>query len=210
MAIVAPSILSADFSRLGEEIKEVEKAGADWIHIDVMDGNFVPNITIGAPVIRSLRPITSLPFDVHLMICNPEKHVDSFIKAGADILTVHAETTYHLHRLVTKIREKCKVGVALNPSTPLSFVEEVVDDIDMLVVMTVNPGFGGQRFIESMLEKIKKASLMAKERNIFLQVDGGVNEKNADEIKKMGANVLVAGSAVFGSNDYASIIKKLK
>jgi len=144
------------------------------------------------------------------MICNPEKHVDSFIKAGADILTVHAETTYHLHRLVTKIREKCKVGVALNPSTPLSFVEEIIDDIDMLVVMTVNPGFGGQRFIESMLEKIKKASLMAKERNIFLQVDGGVNEKNADEIKKMGANVLVAGSAVFGSNDYASIIKRLK
>jgi len=210
MALVAPSILSADFSKLGEEIKEVEKAGADWIHIDVMDGNFVPNITIGAPVVRSLRPITSLPLDVHLMICNPEKHVEPFIKAGADILTVHAETTYHLHRLVTKIREKCKVGVALNPSTPLSFVEEVIDDIDMIVIMTVNPGFGGQRFIESMLKKIKKASLMAKERNVLLQVDGGVNEKNADEIKKMGANVLVAGSAVFGSNDYASIIKKLK
>jgi len=210
MALVAPSILSADFSRLGKEIKDVEKAGADWIHIDVMDGNFVPNVTIGAPVISSLRPVTSLPFDVHLMIRDPEKHVDSFIKAGADILTVHVEATNHLHRLVTRIREKCKVGIALNPSTPLISIEEIIDDIDMLVIMTVNPGFGGQKFIESMLKKIKKASLLIKNKDILLQVDGGVNEKNADEIKKMGANVLVAGSAVFGSKDYASIIKKLK
>ncbi|KAA0003859.1 MAG: ribulose-phosphate 3-epimerase [Thermoplasmata archaeon] len=210
MALIAPSILSADFSRLGEEIKAVEKAGADWIHLDIMDGNFVPNITIGAPVVRSLRPITSLPFDVHLMVCNPEKHVDAFIEAGADILTVHAETTYHLHRLVTKIREKCKVGVALNPSTSLSLVEHIIDEIDMLVIMTVNPGFGGQKFIKSMFKKIKKASLLTQKKDIFLQVDGGVNEKNAEQIKKMGANVLVAGSAVFGSKDYASTIKKLK
>lgn len=210
MVLIAPSILSADFSKLGEEIKAVEKAGADWIHLDIMDGYFVPNITIGAPVVHSLRPLTSLPFDVHLMIWNPEKHIDAFIKAGANILTVHAETTHHLHRLVTYVRETCKVGVAINPSTPLSLIENVVDDIDLLLIMSVNPGFGGQKFILSTLEKIKKASTLIKKRDIFLQVDGGVNEKNAEHIKKMGANVLVAGSAVFGSKNYASAIKKLK
>ena len=181
--LVAPSILSADFSKLGEEIKSVEKAGADLIHIDVMDGNFVPNITIGACVVKSIRKITHLPFDVHLMIEKPEKHFLSFVEAGADYITVHVEATKTLYRLVDEIKKHCKVGVALNPATPLCSVENILDKIDLLLIMTVEPGYGGQRFIDSMIGKVKKAKEMIKGKDILLAVDGGVNDENA--IKKL-------------------------
>jgi len=208
--LVAPSILSADFSKLGEEIKSVEKAGADLIHIDVMDGNFVPNITIGACVVKSIRKITHLPFDVHLMIEKPEKHFLSFVEAGADYITVHVEATKTLYRLVDEIRKHCKVGVALNPATPLCSVENILDKIDLLLIMTVEPGYGGQRFIDSMIGKVKKAKEMIKGKDILLAVDGGVNDENAVELKKAGVDLLVAGSYIFKSDDYENAIKKLK
>ncbi len=208
--LVAPSILSADFSKLGEEIKSVEKAGADLIHIDVMDGNFVPNITIGACVVKSIRKITHLPFDVHLMIEKPEKHFLSFVEAGADYITVHVEATKTLYRLVDEIKKHCKVGVALNPATPLCSVENILDKIDLLLIMTVEPGYGGQRFIDSMIGKVKKAKEMIKGKDILLAVDGGVNDENAVELKKAGVDLLVAGSYIFKSDDYENAIKKLK
>ena len=208
--LVAPSILSADFSKLGEEIKSVEKAGADLIHIDVMDGNFVPNITIGACVVKSIRKITHLPFDVHLMIEKPEKHFLSFVEAGADYITVHVEATKTLYRLVDEIRKHCKVGVALNLATPLCSVENILDKIDLLLIMTVEPGYGGQRFIDSMIGKVKKAKEMIKGKDILLAVDGGVNDENAVELKKAGVDLLVAGSYIFKSDDYENAIKKLK
>lgn len=213
MTKIAPSILSADFSRLGDEIKAVEDAGADWIHVDVMDGHFVPNITIGPPVVESIRKVTDLPLDVHLMIENADGYIKSFSEAGADILTVHAEACPHLNRTLQLIREhKVKAGVVLNPATPLSSLEEVLHELDMVLLMTVNPGFGGQSFIPSMLDKISNLSdIMSNyEDEIELQVDGGVKPDNAGDIKESGASILVAGSAIFNSNDYAEAIDILR
>jgi ribulose-phosphate 3-epimerase len=213
MKMIAPSILSADFSRLGEEIAAVEAAGADWVHIDVMDGRFVPNITLGPGLIASIRKTTKLPFDVHLMIENPERYIDSFAEAGSDWITVHAEATVHLHRTVAMIREKgLKAGVSLNPATPLCLVEPILPDIDLLLIMTVNPGFGGQTFIGGMLPKIAAARRMIDQiaPEILLEVDGGVTLKNIRTVADAGADVLVAGSAVFGSGDYAATIGAMK
>jgi ribulose-phosphate 3-epimerase len=213
MKIIAPSILSADGSRLGEEIAAVEKAGADWIHIDVMDGRFVPNITMGPAIISALRKTTKLPFDVHLMIKNPENYIESFAAAGADIITVHVEAANHLHRVIDIIKKYGKkAGVSLNPATPLTQIEEILPDIDLLLIMTVNPGFGGQQFIKTTLPKIAKASQMltALPHKPLLEVDGGVNLKNVGAIAQAGADVLVAGAAIFGTKDYQKTITALK
>ena len=213
MKIIAPSILSADGSKLGEEIIAVEKAGAGWIHLDVMDGNFVPNITMGPSIISSLRKMTKLPFDVHLMIDNPDRYIESFYKAGADIITVHAEATNHLHRTIELIKSfGSKAGVSLNPATPLTQIEEIIHYIDLLLVMTVNPGFGGQQFIGRSLAKIARAKKMleAMPRQPLLEVDGGVNLKNIGDIAQAGADVIVAGAAIFGSDDYQKTITSLK
>ena len=213
MIKIAPSILSADFSKLGDEIKAVEDAGADWIHVDVMDGHFVPNITIGPPVIESIRKVTDLPLDVHLMIDNADCYIKSFADSGADILTVQVEACPHLNRTVQIIQEhKVRAGVVLNPATPLSSLEEVLHELYMVLLMTVNPGFGGQSFIPSMLGKISNLSdIMSNyENEIELQVDGGVKPENAGDIKESGASVLVAGSAIFDSTDYKKAIKNLR
>ncbi|MDI6775892.1 MAG: ribulose-phosphate 3-epimerase [Syntrophales bacterium] len=213
MGKIAPSILSADFSRLCEEIAAVEAGGADWIHIDVMDGHFVPNITIGPGVITSLRKTTKLPFDVHLMIENPYRYVEDFAAAGSDIITVHVEATEHLHRTLTMIRDMgIKVGVSLNPATPLIQVEPVLADLDLLLIMTVNPGFGGQEFISSMLPKIRKAREMINTISpaVSLEVDGGVNLENIKTIAEAGADVVVAGTSIFGSKDYRCTIAAMK
>ena len=213
MTLIAPSILSADFSRLGEEIAAVEAAGADWIHVDVMDGRFVPNITIGPVVVASVRKATRLPFDVHLMIESPERFIDGFAGAGADTITVHVEAAAHLHRTVAMIREKgLRAGVSLNPATPLALVEPILPDIDLLLVMTVNPGFGGQKFISGMIPKIAAAKRMIQKAapGVLLEVDGGVHLKNIRSIADAGADVLVAGSAIFGSRDYAATIGAMK
>lgn len=213
MTKVAPSILSADFSRLAEEVKRVEAGGADLLHIDVMDGHFVPNITFGPPVISSLKGKTDLPFDVHLMIENPERYVDDFIEAGADIITVHVESTVHLHRLINYIKNQgIKPGVALNPSTPLTGLQYILDDVYMVLIMSVNPGFGGQTFIPGMIEKIKKLKDIVQQTNskVLIQVDGGINEDNSPEIIKAGADILVAGSAIYKSSNPGNVIKKLK
>ena len=213
MQKIAPSILSADGSRLGEEIAAVEAAGADLLHIDVMDGHFVPNITIGPGLIASLRKRTRIPFDVHLMIENPERYIDDFAKAGSDWITVHVEATVHLHRLVSVIREKgVRAGVSLNPATPLSLVEPILPEIDLLLVMTVNPGFGGQKFIEGMLPKIAEAKRLIREiaPEVLIEVDGGVTRKNIRSIADAGADILVAGSSVFGSGNYPETIGAMK
>jgi ribulose-phosphate 3-epimerase len=213
MIKIAPSILSADFADLGGEIGRVEAAGADLIHIDVMDGHFVPNLTIGPPVVAAIRKTTKLPFDVHLMITNPEEMVTPFIRAGADIVTVHAETAPHLHRLLESIREQgAKAGVSLNPSTPLSAVEEVLDFADMVLLMTVNPGFGGQKFIPTMVDKIRRLSRMVEARKLAvdIEVDGGIIPDNARQVAAAGANILVAGSAVYGAPDMAAAIRSLR
>jgi ribulose-phosphate 3-epimerase len=213
MQKIAPSILSADGSRLGEEIAAVEAAGADLLHIDVMDGHFVPNITIGPGLIASLRKRTRIPFDVHLMIENPEKYIDDFAKAGSDWITVHVEATVHLHRIVSVIREKgVRAGVSLNPATPLGLVEPILPEIDLLLVMTVNPGFGGQKFIEGMLPKIAEAKRLVREiaPEVLIEVDGGVTLKNIRAIADAGADILVAGSSVFGSGDYPETIGAMK
>lgn len=210
---IAPSILSADFSRLGEEILAVEKAGADLIHIDVMDGLFVPNITIGASVIESLRKITTLPFDVHLMIESPERYVPAFRSAGSDYITVHVEACRHLHRTIHQIKETgAAAGVALNPSTMPNSIEQVLADVDMVTVMTVNPGFGGQKFISSMLKKIAdvRQLITSSGNSILLEVDGGVTVDNAGSICGAGADILVGGASVFKSPDYALAIRALK
>lgn len=213
MKKIAPSILSADFSRLGEEILAVEAAGADWIHIDVMDGHFVPNITIGPGPVKSLRKITKLPFDVHLMIENPEQYIDSFADAGSDVITVHVEAARHLHRLIAQIKERgIKAGVSLNPATPLVEVEPILGDIDVLLIMTVNPGFGGQKFIEQSLLKIRKARELVNSTapGVAIEVDGGVTIDNIASIAEAGADIFVAGAAVFGSANYAKTIGAMK
>lgn len=210
---IAPSILSADFSRLGEEIKAVEKAGADLIHVDIMDGHYVPNLTIGPGVVTSLRKTTALPFDVHLMIEDPDRYIDAFAEAGSNILTVHAEAVVHLHRTVHYIKGKgIRAGVSLNPSTPLSCIEEILPDIDLLLIMTVNPGFGGQKFIAGMLPKIRKAREIAQSRGLGLaiEVDGGVTPDNIGTLAEAGADIFVAGAAIFGSPSYSDTITRMK
>jgi len=211
--MIAPSILSADFARLGEEITAVAKGGADVIHIDVMDGHFVPNITIGPLVVKAVRRITDLPLDVHLMIENADAYLDDFAKAGADWITVHVETGYHLHRTIHRIKELGKkAGAVLNPATPLTSLEEILPDLDLVMLMTVNPGFGGQSFIESSLTKIKQLKKMIDDRglNVGIEVDGGVSPKTIGPIAAAGANIFVAGSAVFGQDDYGKVIAELK
>ncbi|HWP49987.1 MAG TPA: ribulose-phosphate 3-epimerase [Candidatus Limnocylindrales bacterium] len=214
MIKVAPSILSADFARLAEEVKIVEAGGADLIHVDVMDGHFVPNLTIGPIVVEALRKRTSLPLDVHLMIENPDAYIPDFIKSGADSITVHVEACTHLHRTVHLIKEKgVKVGVALNPATPLTSLQEIVQEIDMALLMSVNPGFGGQKFIPSVLSKIQRFRRILQDMNILrleIEVDGGIKVDNAAQIALAGADILVAGSAVFGSSDPAGVIRKIK
>ncbi len=204
--LIAPSILSADFANLGRDIKALDEAGADWIHVDVMDGHFVPAISFGAGVMASVREYTNLPFDVHLMISPVEPYIETFAKAGADIISVHVEATNHLDRTIQLIKSfGKKAGVVLNPATPVSALEHVLDDIDLILVMSVNPGFGGQKFLHSQLPKIKKIRSMIGDRNIHLQVDGGVNAQTAKLCIEAGADVLVAGSAVFkDGNNYLS------
>ncbi len=213
MIKIAPSILASDFSRLGEEISRVEKAGADMIHLDVMDGHFVPNITIGPPVIRSIRKVTRLPFDVHLMIDNPERYIESFIDAGADMLSIHVENNTHLHRTIEMVKSHgCRASVVLNPATPLNALDLVLDKVDMVLLMTVDPGFGGQQYIESMTEKVRELRYMVTKRNLRLdiEVDGGIDLENIHRVTEAGANVIVAGSTIFNAHDTDEIIRNLR
>jgi ribulose-phosphate 3-epimerase len=213
MGKIAPSILSADFSKLGEEVKAVEQAGADYIHIDVMDGHFVPNITIGPVIVKAVRGVTDLPLDVHLMIANPDDFIDDFVRAGADILTVHAEAGHHLHRSIQHIRNAgVKPAVSLNPASPLDMIEYVLDDIDMVLLMTVNPGFGGQDFIPEVIPKIERLRKMIDKRglDIELEVDGGIGPETINRVSSAGADVFVAGSAIYHSDDYAETIRLMR
>lgn len=210
---LAPSILSADFSNLLEDIKKVEEAGCDMLHIDVMDGHFVPNITIGPLVLESLKGKTNLPFDVHLMIENPDKYITQFVNAGAHIISVHSEACVHLHRTIQHVREhNIKAAVSLNPATPLNVLEYVLEDLDMVLLMTVNPGFGGQDFIESSLNKIKALRKMIDDRglNVDIQVDGGIKTDNVKKIVKAGANIIVAGSAIFKSENIKQTVEQFR
>jgi len=213
MIKIAPSLLSADFSKLGEEVENIERLGADLIHIDVMDGHFVPNITIGPMVVKAIRRGSKLLFDVHLMIENPDKYIEDFAKAGADIISVHVECCPHLNRTLQAIKQLGKrAAVALNPATPLSTIEWVLDEVDMVLLMSVNPGFGGQTYIESVTEKIHGLKRMIDSRslNVDIEVDGGININNVSMVKQAGANVIVAGSAIFGAKDKAEAILKLR
>jgi ribulose-phosphate 3-epimerase len=213
MKYIAPSILSADFSRLGEEIRAVEAAGADWIHVDVMDGRFVPNITMGPLVVEAVRRTTSLPIDVHLMIESPERYVADFAAAGADTISVHQETCTHLHRTIQLIREHgARPGVALNPATPPESLRWVIEDLHFVLIMSVNPGFGGQQFIPSALEKVARLRQMIErhESRTLIQIDGGVNAETIGRISETGVDVFVAGSAIFNSRDYRQTIAELK
>ncbi|MED3994541.1 ribulose-phosphate 3-epimerase [Peribacillus frigoritolerans] len=213
MIKIAPSILSANFARLGEEIKDVERGGADYIHVDVMDGHFVPNITIGPLIVEAIRPVTNLPLDVHLMIENPDQYIGAFAQAGADILSVHVEACHHLHRTIQHIKsEGMKAGVVLNPHTPVSMIEHVIEDVDLVLFMTVNPGFGGQSFLHSVLPKIKQIAAIVEKRklNVEIEVDGGVNIETAKLCIEAGANVLVAGSAIYNQKDRSQAIANIR
>lgn len=213
MKLIAPSILSADFSKLGDEIRAVEAAGADWIHIDVMDGHFVPNITIGPLIVEAARRVTALPLDVHLMIENPERYITAFADAGADLISVQAEVCVHLHRTVQMIKEiGLRAGVVLNPSTPLSAIEWVLNNVDIVMIMSVNPGFGGQDFIPNSLDKIRDLRGIIQKNGLstLIEIDGGVNEKTIKNISDAGVDVFVAGSAIFGSPDYKKTISRFR
>mgnify|MGYP000359988742 FL=1 len=213
MIKVAPSILSSDFSHLAEEIQTIQSAGADMVHIDVMDGSFVPNITIGSPVVKSLRNTTNLDFDVHLMIEHPETQIDAFVDAGADIVTFHVEATRHAHRVIQQIKSRgVRAGIAVNPGTSLAMIEEVLGDVDMVLVMTVNPGFGGQHFIDSQLDKVHMLYHTIEDMGYEcdIEVDGGINAKTSELVREAGANILVAGSAVYGADDIQAAIDSIR
>lgn len=213
MKLLAPSILSADFSKLGQQIKEAEEAGADIIHLDIMDGRYVPNITFGLPVIESIRPVTKLPFDAHLMIVEPEKYATEFIKAGVNMISFHMDATIHAHRLVEQIKSAgAKAGVVLNPATPVNTLEEIIYYIDYVLIMSVNPGFGGQKFIEQSYKKIEKAKemILRSDSKALIEVDGGVDLQNAQKLISVGADVLVAGNSIFSTNNPEETISKLK
>jgi ribulose-phosphate 3-epimerase len=210
---IAPSILSADFGRLADEVRAVEAGGADWIHVDVMDGRFVPNITIGPLVVEAVRKVTKLPVDVHLMIVEPERYVEAFAKAGADLISVHAEVSPHLHRTIQAIRAAgARPSVSLNPATPLDCLEYVLGDLDMVLLMTVNPGFGGQSYIPAVTEKVRRLRRMADERGqqLEIQVDGGIKPSTVGAVAEAGANAFVAGTAVFGASDYRAAIQAIR
>lgn len=213
MIKLAPSILSADFSKLGEEVKAVEEAGCEYLHIDVMDGHFVPNISFGPVVIKSIRKQSKMVFDCHLMIDEPARYIKDFADAGADIITLHYEATNHLHRAIMAVKEcGCKVGVSLNPATPINVLEYIIQDLDMVLIMSVNPGFGGQSFIQSSISKIRdlKNMIVEKNLNVDIQVDGGVSSSTIGDVVEAGANILVAGSAIFGKGDVKSAVQDLR
>lgn len=213
MIKIAPSILSANFAKLGEEIKDVERGGADYIHVDVMDGHFVPNITIGPLIVEAIRPVTKLPLDVHLMIENPDLYISSFARAGADIISVHVEACPHLHRTIHLIKEQgVRAGVVLNPATPVDTIQHIIEDVDLVLLMTVNPGFGGQKFIHQVVPKITAVKKMAEAKGlaIDIEVDGGVNAETAKLCIEAGANVLVAGSAIYNETDRAQAIQNIR
>ena len=213
MTIIAPSLLAANFVRLAEDIARVEAAGADWLHLDIMDGHFVPNLTFGPPIVAAIRKITKLPLDVHLMVTNPSSLIDDFAAAGADWLTVHGETEPHLHRLITRIRELgVRPAIALNPASPIHSLDEILPEVDMVLIMSVNPGFGGQKFISSSIDKIwrLKKQINGLNREVLIEVDGGINAVTSPLVRKAGADVLVAGSAVFGSDNLTEAIRQIR